>query len=45
MDDLARIRGAREYLRRHERARRERARRIALTLAPVAAFLLMFWRA
>lgn len=32
---------AREYLRRHKR---ERVRRIALTFAPIAAFLLMFWR-
>lgn len=33
---------AREYLRRHKRARRQR---IALALAPVAAFVVMFWRA
>lgn len=33
---------ARAYLRKRHR---ERVRRIALTLAPVAAFLLMFWRA
>jgi hypothetical protein len=35
---------AREYLRRHERARRERVRRIVLSLLPLAAFALMFWR-
>lgn len=36
---------AREYLRRHEQERRARRQRVALTLAPVAAFVLMFWRA
>lgn len=44
-DDLGvRSSRARDYLRRHEQARRERVRRIALSLAPLAAFALMFWR-
>lgn len=35
---------AREYLRRHERAHRERVRRAVWSLAPLVAFAIMFWR-
>lgn len=45
LEDLGpRVAHARAYLRKHERARRERVRRVAWSLAPLVAFAIMFWR-